>query len=85
MYLRKLCIVVKYAVLINKDLLATVGSTFTVGAEWGLGAPFRGDGGCTVRGRMRLYCENKVSNFSLSLSWGSVYLGVTGGGHRKQL
>lgn len=32
-YLRKLCIVVKYAVLINKDLLATIGLTFTVGAE----------------------------------------------------
>lgn len=51
-YLRKLCIVVKYAVLINKDLLATIGWTFTVGAEWGLRAPFRGGrGSCAMRGQ----------------------------------
>lgn len=40
-YLLKLCTVVKYAVLVTKDLLATLRSTFAVGAgrELGWGPP----------------------------------------------
>lgn len=36
-YLLKLCTVVKYAVLVTKDLLATLRSTFTVGPGRELG------------------------------------------------